>query len=342
MDKKTDNNKPKTGEIKPEVLKPQSGKNTDSNISTAASKLRNRLYHNSYRPSHKATFIGLGVVIVIIAINAGVIMLLINNNQTVDSALNQSDVTINSSVLDSLGVNNTTSVSGSILTVNPDAKFGGSLTVSGKTTISGELSLNSKLTATDASFTKLEAGETLLEKLNVNGDATISNLNLRENLIVAGASNLQGAVTISQLLTVNNNVNITGNLAVGGTLSARGFQASSLVSDTTLTIGGHIVTRGDAPSFTRGTNLRATDTISLSGNDAAGTITLNVGAGSISGGCFISASFVNNYTSIPHFLVTAVGPVTDVYVYRSTTGFSICFGGTLSYGGYAFDYLVTQ
>lgn len=336
--------KVKSATVAPEVLSPQSAKGTGSSISTAASasKLRNRLYHTSYRPSHKATFIGLAVVAVILGINVAVIMLLMKNDGSSSDNLNQNEVTISADVLNGLGVNNSGSSKGSLLTVNPDASFKGNLTIAGDASVSGKLNLNNKITATDASITKLEAGQTTLQDLNVNGDVTVSNLNTRTNLIVAGTSTMQGAVTMGQLLTVNNNVNISGSLSVGGTLSTRGFQAGSLVSDTTLTIGGHVITRGSAPSYSRGSNLRDTDTISMSGNDASGTVILNVGAGSIGTGCFVAASFVNAYSNIPHIVVTPVGPARDVYTFRSATGFSICIASSLSYGGYAFDYIVMQ
>lgn len=345
MDKKPISDiKAKPGVVTPEVLSPQSAKGTGSSISTAASasKLRNRLYHTSYRPSHKATFIGLAVVALILGINVAVIMLLMKNDSASSDNLNQNEVTISADVLSGLGVNNASNNKGALLTVNPDASFKGNLTIAGDTSVSGKLNLNNKITATDASLTKLEAGQTTIQDLNVNGDITTSNLNVRTNLIVAGSSSLQGAVTMSQLLTVNNNVNISGSLSIGGTLSTRGFQAGSLVSDTTLTIGGHVLTRGSAPSYNRGSNLRDTDTISMSGNDASGTVVLNVGAGSIGSGCFVSASFVQAYSNIPHIVVTPVGPAKDVYTFRSAGGFSICIASSLSYGGYAFDYIVMQ
>jgi len=141
---------------------------------------------------------------------------------------------------------------------------------------------------------------------------------------------------------VNSNINVAGNLAVGGTLTARGFQASSLTSDTTLTIGGHVITRGSAPGYSRGDALNAVDTISLSGNDAAGTVAVNIGAGENRSGILAYVTFVNQYGNTPHVIITAVGPgVSDIYVNRSSTGFSIG-AGSISVGGHAFDYIVIQ
>ncbi len=190
---------------------------------------------------------------------------------------------------------------------------------------------------------QLEAGNTSLTQLNVNGDGTISNLTLRKDLTVPGTTRLQGTVTISQLLTVNNNVNIVGSLAVGGTLSVNTFHASSLTSDTTLTIGGHIITRGSAPGVgPGGPALGSNGTVSISGNDAAGTVAANIGTGATSG-TIANVAFRAQYGTTPHVVVTAIGSgIGSVYVTRTVGGFSIGVNSGLAPGGYAFDYIVEQ
>lgn len=350
MDKKTDNSvkNNKTDPPAPEILKAQVDNvdSGDDNSDKTSTKSKTVLAprHAVYRPSHKATFIGIAVVIVILAINAGVITYLIINQNKTDTSASQSEVTLSPEVLDNLGVSrNTVGNSGTELIVNPNSSFKGTMTVSGDVSIAGQLKLNSKFSANDASLTKLEAGDTSLSQLSVNGDGTLSNLNLRNDINVAGASRLQGPVTLSQLLTVNNSVNISGNLAVGGTLSVRGFQASSLVSDTTLTIGGHVITRGVAPALSRGPVLNSVDTISNSGNDASGTIALNVGASGISAGVIASVTFANPYSTTPHVIVTAVGRnLGNLYVNRSSTGFSVGVNNAVPVGGYAIDYIIVQ
>ena len=328
----------------PEVLRPQdSNGSSDSKdiASSVVSKPNLKLHRAIYRPSHKATFIGLGVVIFILLINAGIILYLMNSQNSSNSDTSQSEVTINSDVLNTLGVSKTTiGNTGTELVVNPDATFKGDITVGGDVNIAGQLKLNGKLSG----LTSLEAGETTLAELNVSGDVTATNLNVRKNLTVVGATTLQGSLTVDQLLTVNNSVNVAGNLAVGGTLTARGFHASTLTSDTTLTTGGHIVTEGTAPGYSRGDTLSSLDTISLSGNDIAGTVAVNVSSGSTAGGGIVAyVSFVNKYSNIPHVIITAVGAGADgVYVNRSASGFSIGVNNKLSVGGHAFDYIVMQ
>jgi cytoskeletal protein CcmA (bactofilin family) len=341
--------KPAAAPPAPEVLRPQSDdpkpaeKPTDARSSDSG-KGTKKPKRSTYRPSHKATFIGVGVVVGVLLINAIIVFFVINGQNAAQEDALQTQVTLSTETLDKLGVSKTPiGDEGTKLIVGLDSEFEGTLTVAGDVSLAGQLRLNNALIASDANLEKLQAGDVTIEQLSVNGDGTISTLNLRKDLNVIGTARLQGAVTISQLLTVNNNVNILGNLAVGGVLTARGFQASSLVSDTTLTIGGHIITSGAQPGHSRGSALRATDTVSMSGNDASGTVQVNIGAGSISGGTLINITFRNDYTNTPHVIVSPVGGSPGGYfVNRTASGFSISTSSGMSYGGYAFDYIVVQ
>jgi cytoskeletal protein CcmA (bactofilin family) len=339
MDK--DNNRPA-----PEVLKPQSENSSDEPADkekhSASARPAMKLRRGPYRPSHKATFIGLAVVVAILAVNVGVIAFVLKGQSSNNAKVNREQVTLSQASLDKLGMNRTeVGDKGIELTVGPNATFNGRVKVASDMSVGGQLILNSKFTASDAALANLQAGNTALSQLNVNGDTSLSNLAARGQLLVAGQSNFQGTVTMSQLLTVNNNLNVAGSVAVGGSLSVGNFHTSSLVVDSTLTIGGHVITRGNSPSMSRGSGLRATDTAAISGNDASGTVSVNVGTGSISG-IVAFVSFRSNYSNTPHVVVTAVGPgASDVYVNRTASGFSIGVG-SLSTGGHAFDYIVEQ
>jgi len=325
------------------VLRPQADGETSvqGQVAVTAKPKTSRLFRRgTYRPSHKATFIGLAVVVMILAINAGVIIFFMRSQSQTSSKENQAEVTISPAVLDTLGVSRSTAGSSETeLVVGPNSTFKNKVTIGGDVSIAGELKLNSKLIGTDASLAKLDAGNTSLSQLNVNGDATISSLSLRKDLTVVGLTRLQGAVTVSQLLTVNNNMNVLGNLSVGGTLFINMFQIN------TLSIGGHVITRGAAPSVSVGPAAGSSGTASISGNDAAGTIAVGVGTGG-GNGTMADVSFINQYGSTPHVIITSVGsagsnPV-NFYVNRSSSGFNIGVNGALSPGGYIFDYIVMQ
>lgn len=297
---------------------------------------------STYRPSHKATFIGLGVIILILGINAAIITFIIKKQSKNNQDVNRNEVTISSSVLEGLGVSkNNVGTAGTILTVGPDSNFKGKLTVAGDISVAGAFKLNSKFQAGEADITKLNAGDTALSQLNVNGAGTITNLNVRSNMIVAGTTTLQGPVTLTQLFTVNNNANIAGNLAVGGTLAVRNFQASTLASDGTLTIGGHFITRGPAPGVSPGSALGSNGTVSISGNDMSGTVQVNIGVGA-SSGLLASVAFRSQYSSVPHVVITPIGGPITFYISRNSGGFNIMTANALAPGGYAFDYIVVQ
>ncbi|MGH7141999.1 MAG: hypothetical protein ACREF5_00755 [Candidatus Saccharimonadales bacterium] len=332
----------------PEVLKPRADDGTPTGEATLLSPTSpspesgKKSRRRTYRPSHKATFIGLAVVILILAINAGILGFVLKS-KSANNDLNNNQVTISSAALSRIGVNNSSlGDSGIELTVGPNAQFNGKVTVAGNVSVGGQLQLNSELVASNANLTQLEAGNTSLSQLDVNGNSTLSNLSLRNGLSVTGTTQLQGAVTISQLLTVNNNLTVTGNLAVGGVLSTNSFSARSLTSTSTLTVDGHVITGGLTPSVGRGSALGSNGTVSVSGNDSSGTISINIGTGA-GPGTLLYLAFRTNYSSVPHIVISPIGVAANFYISSpSVGGFSIGVSSGLPIGGYSIDYIVEQ
>jgi cytoskeletal protein CcmA (bactofilin family) len=327
-----------------EELKPRDDSTAVQAAAAAQAAPKKPLKHHTYRPSHKATFIGLAVVVAILAVNAAVIELVLKKQAKTDNLATKGQVSISSEQLSKLGIDrNSIGDTGVQLVVAPDAQFKGKLTVAGDTTVSGKLLLNSTLTTTSANITQLQAGNTSLAKLDVNGDTNLSGLNLRKDLLVTGNTQLQGPVTLKQLLTVNNSVNIQGNLSVGGTFTASVFSARSLTSTSTLTIGGHIITSGLNPSFAPGgAALGSNGTASVSGNDSAGAININIGVGA-SGGILGTVAFRTNYSNAPRVVITPVGVGANFYVTNLTVGgFSVGVTAGLPAGGYRINYIVEQ
>lgn len=292
---------------------------------------------NAYRPSHKATFVGLAAVVAILALNAGIIGFVIKTQSKANDSLNKDQVTISQGVLDKLGVNRSAvGSSGVELTIGPDTKFTGKIQAGGDVSIAGQVRLNNKLSAPEAGLAKLQAGDAALSKLNVNGDSTLSKLTLRNDLQVAGTTRLAGAVTITNLLTVNNSLNVSGNLGIGGQLSVGRLNAAGL------TISGHVITAGSTPGAARGSCVGSNGTVSISGNDQAGTVAVNIGAGACAGP-FVNVSFRSSYGGTPHVVLTPVGRgMNNFFVSRGAGGFSIGASSPPGPGGYAFDYIVEQ
>ena len=327
---------PQSAAPQPEVLQPR----TDAAAPpapTPKSEPAKKPQHRTYRPSHRATLIGLAAVIAILAINAAVIALLLKKQAAKDSLNAKGQVSLSSSQLNSLGINRSDLGPSDVqLTVAPNAQFKGTLSVNGSTTLGGQVNLNSKLNASSADITQLDAGNTNLTQLNVNGNGTLNTLNLRKDLAVAGVTQLQNA------LTVNNNATVSGNLTVGGTLSVNTFSARSLTSVTSLTVGGHIITGGPTPGVSRGGATGSNGTVGISGNDTAGAISINIGAGAPSG-TLANVTFHSRYGDIPHVVITPVGVGANFYVLNlNTAGFSVGVASGLPPGGFVINYIVEQ
>ena len=293
--------------------------------------------HHTYRPSHRATFIGLAVVMLILVINAGALGFVLVKQSQDEDLFDKGQVSISTDDLNKLGINrDVIGDTGVELTVAPDAQFKGKITVAGNTTLGGQVFLNNKLTGTDASIAQLQAGNTTFNELNVNGDGTITNLNLRRDLVVDGQTRLQGPVTINQLLTVNSSLGVSGNLSVGGTLSITSLSAQ------VIRVSGHLITSGPTPSVGPGSAIGNNGTVSISGNDAAGTISINVGAGG-TGGTLVNLAFRSQYGSAPRVVISPVGAGGSFYVTNvSVGGFSVGVNSGLSPGGYKINYIIAQ
>lgn len=321
-----------------EVLQPRNVNQTGPAPTPLSPELKQKLTKRSFRPSHKATLLGIAAVMVILGVNAAIIGFVLQKQSQKDQLAAKSQVTLSTSQLNQLGINRSTiGDTGVILTVAPDAQFKGKISVDGNSSFSGPVLLDGKLTGTDASFSQLTGGKTSLSQLSVNGDGTLNTLNLRKDLAVGGITQLQGPVTLSQLLTVNNSVNVLGNLAVGGSLSAGSFSAR------TLGVNGHLITSGTTPSIGRGGSaLGSNGTVSISGNDVSGNIAINIGAGATSG-TLVNLAFANLYGKIPVVVVSPVGVGADFYITNlSTGGFSVAVTSGLPPGGYHLDYIVEQ
>ncbi len=343
-----------TGTPEAEVLKPRvddassQSEPKPSSAQPVTREIGHRERRRTYRPSHRATFIGLTVVVFILAINAGILAFVIESKDKSNN-LAAGQVSISASALNKIGVNTSTiGNSGIELTVNPNALFNGKLTVAGDVNIAGQLKLNSPLIASSANLTQLQAGNTTLSQLNVDGSSTLSNLNLRNNLVVTGTTQLQGAVDVNQLLTVNNNLTVTGNVSIGGVFSAATFSARSLTSTSTLTIGGHVITSGSSPSVGPGGALGSNGTAAVNGDDSAGLISINFGVNS-GKGTLVNFAFHTQFGAVPHVVITPVGDIGDgcsFYLFNlGVAGFSVGINGCASYptfGDYGIDYIVEQ
>ncbi len=325
---------------KPTALSVQSSeeiKNRKSDVAKKEAAPKYATRRLGYRPSHRATFIGIVIVLAVIVVNVTVLAFVISNQQTQEELANANAVTLSSETLNTLGVNRTpTGETDEELVVGPDARFRAGVSVAEDLNVSKDITLNGSLIGREVRATELQAGDVSVNQLTVNGDGVLSNLTLRDGLAIAGTLQVQGQVTLG------GNVAVTGNLSVGGTIAINDLRINSITVVTDATFGGHIKTAGSAPGVSTGGAAGSNATTSISGNDVSGTVVVNVGAGG-STGLLASVSFKRSYDATPHVVVTPIGRAApNVYVNRNSGGFTISAGTPLAPGGYAFDYVVMQ
>lgn len=343
QDKNPTDNAMNTTSPEPEVLEVIGDSVSDSsNESEKAEVTKKQKRDLTHLPSHKGTLIGLVVIAVVLLINVAIVFFVMKSQDEQKQEEEKRSVTLSDKTLSTLGVSrNPVGGSDTLLTINPETTFKNKVSIAGDTTVAGKLTLNNALSTTEVTagngtFTKLQAGDTQVQQINVNGDATITNLNLRKDLQVAGLTRIQGQLTVNQLTTINNNLNVAGNVSIGGALSVKNFQVGQL------TVGGHLLSTGGAPGVSSGGAVGSNGTVSISGNDTAGTVAVNTGTGA-GNGMLAQVSFRERYANTPRVSITPVGrAVPGLYVNRTATGFSINVEGGMGYGGFAFDYVVVQ
>jgi hypothetical protein len=207
-----------------------------------------------------------------------------------------------------------------VLTVQANAVFSGAVLIRSGLEVAGDLKVG---------------GQLQLSSLQVSGGTQLSDTQV-SNLTVTGALNLQSSLSLK------------GGLNVSGASSFPGGITTSLVNTGSLQLTGdlnlthHITAGGTVPSISRGSATGGGGTVSLSGSDTSGSITINTGS-SPPAGCFATITFSQKFSSTPHIVVTPIGSAAGgltYYVDRTTSGFSICSTTAASAGqSFGFDYV---
>ncbi|HZP55813.1 MAG TPA: polymer-forming cytoskeletal protein [Candidatus Saccharimonadales bacterium] len=182
-------------------------------------------------------------------------------------------------------------------------------------------------------------GNLTLPTLTVGNTGSFGQLQVNNTLSVSGNLTTGGQASIQKGLTV------AGNGSFSGNLSANQLTISSLQLNSDLAVSHHIVTSGNAPSKSDGSNLGSGGTVSMSGTDTAGTVTINTGGGP-SSGCFVSVNFGHSFSTTPRVIISPANSSAaglDYYTNRSANSFSICTTSTPTASStFVFDYIVIQ
>jgi hypothetical protein len=211
------------------------------------------------------------------------------------------------------------------LNIAANALFRGKADITGDLTIGGRLNANGPVT---------------LSQLNIVGDTAATGLNVGSNLLVGGTTTLQKTLTVNQLVTINSNLNVTGTASVGA-LNASSIAVRTISISGPLTIG-HLISSGTVPFISAG-SVGAGGTVSISGNDTAGTVNINTGTGP--SGMLAAVTFHAPFAGTAHVQLT---PLTSgaagsgYFASRTSTGFQVHATTPPSGQTLSFDYLITQ
>lgn len=187
----------------------------------------------------------------------------------------------------------------------------------------------------DVAGTIKVGGALNLPGITVSGTSNFDQLQANR-LSVAGDAGIQGTLSVQRGLTV------AGGATFGGPISAPQLTVRSLQINSDLTFTRHIDAGGPTPGIARGSALGGGGTVSVSGTDTAGTVTINIGGGPAVG-CFATVTFTAQFNGTPHVVLTPVGSAAgglNWYINRSSSNFSVCATNAAPSGAnFAFDYV---
>jgi hypothetical protein len=217
---------------------------------------------------------------------------------------------------------------GQVLNIGADTIFRNKIDVSGDLSVGGHFNANGPVT---------------LSELNISGTTALSGLNVGSNMTVSGIASFQKGINVTGLAAVNGNLSVSGATSVNA-LNATTISVQTIAITGPLTIS-HLRTQGPAPAAAAGTAVGGGGTVSISGNDTAGTVNINTG-NTPPAGILATITFRAAYSTTVHVLLTPLSGAaasTPAYVTRSGGAFQIHTdapapaGSSLSY-----DYFVTQ
>jgi cytoskeletal protein CcmA (bactofilin family) len=207
------------------------------------------------------------------------------------------------------------------------------LTIASNAVFNGRVLVRSDL---DVAGTIRVGGALSLPGITVSGTSAFENVQIANNLSIAGNAAIQGTLTVQQ------NLSVGGTASFAGQISAPSLSVERLILNQDIQINRHIDAGGPTPVASRGGAVGGAGTVSVSGTDTAGTVSVNFGPGSTSG-VIANITFATSFSQTPHVVISPIGSSCaglNYYVNRTTGGFSI---STLNAGGSgtscAFDYI---
>ena len=195
------------------------------------------------------------------------------------------------------------------------------------------------------------------QQLTISPDTLFKNtvevqgtLKTDKDLEVGGTLTVHGNTTLQGAVGINSNLSVKGSMSVAGTLSAPALNVGTLgVTNLNLAgnlnFGGHLVPSGSRPAIK--TSVAASGgTVTIDGNDTAGTITINIGSGGVIAGEMAIITFNKPFSLTPKVQLTPINSAAsslNYYATRTASFFTVDTSSIPANGAsYVFDYLVTQ
>jgi hypothetical protein len=139
----------------------------------------------------------------------------------------------------------------------------------------------------------------------------------------------------------------SGNVGIGTSSPNATLEVVGSINATSnITVAGHIISSGATPTITAGSGAGTSPTVSISGNDITGTISITTGT-SPAASTLATITFSTAYGTAPNVLLTPVGSVSASIQYNlgssSTTNFTLNTGtAPAASTTYTYKYFVIQ
>ena len=278
-------------------------------------------------------------------------------------------------VLLSVGSTGTTTLSGP-LTVSSAVTAKGTLNVSGILTASSSLNVAGSFTTTGSAYFQNKYNSTTAFKVQQANGTLVFGVDTTNGRIGVGVATPANKLSVNALTTADATAQVAVGTAGAGnkgaiiqgvsgqtadllqaqsstgavlaSISATGMlTVTSAVITGNVTINGHIVTGGLVPTIAAGTASCTTPTVSITGNDTSGTITIIAGTGCAATGNLATVTFNTPFAMTPRIIMTAGNArATDLKLYSgsaTTTTFTVDAAAVPTDGTiYTFNYWAVQ
>jgi cytoskeletal protein CcmA (bactofilin family) len=297
----------------------------------AAEKLPKKKTSLATKAKDMVSHLNVYLLLFILIIVAGLIIFYVvfNSSQKAEVGIPESQELTQEAIDDLVGSDAKVGDPKQLLTVESDSVFTGKVLIREGLDVAGPIKVGGSLS---------------LPGITVSGQSAFDEVTIN-TLAIAGDATVQGQLSVQDGLTVS------GPVTFSGTFSAAAFAIESLQVNQNLNINRHIDAGGSTPGIVGGSAVGSGGTVTISGTDTAGTITINVGSGS-GAGVIATVNFSNAFGGTPHVVITPVATQGSPTISanqafylsnRTTTSFSVAYVGTsLSPGSISFDYIVIE